>query len=161
MAQEWLGEAVGYYVSFEWLGRNTVTCKAFAKPTIYAHEQKKEGEKAPDTGLRDWYNALALESGPTIDRLAMKTVFEMGDADLAKSWSFFDFVARKCGKQGQLFLRAACTCARNPKTFIPDWRKQSQQIFELTGQDVFTALENRWREFAQAGQETGDVRRAR
>ena len=158
-AQPWLNEAVGYYLAFEWLGRNSVSCKAFAKDSVYAHQVKKEGEKTLQEGLRDWFNALAVESGPAIDRLATKSLFEMGDADLAKSWSFYDYLARKTGKQGQQFLRAACNTERAGKTFINDWRAKSEEIFEIKGQDVFTWLDKRWREYALVGQETGDARR--
>lgn len=159
LAQPWLEEAVGFYLAFEWLGRNTVSCKPFSDASVYGHQVKQAADKTAQEGLRDWFNALALDSGPTIDRLATKTLLEMGDADLAKSWSFYDFLARETGKQGQLFLRDACDAARLGKTFISDWRAKSEKVFEITGQDVFGVLDKRWREFALVGQETGDARR--
>jgi hypothetical protein len=161
MEQDWLGEGLGLLLSLEWLGHNNVSCKDFAEPGRYVHQKKKEGEKTVQIGLRDYYNALALEKGVPIDKLALKTLYEMGDADIAKCWSFFDFVARKTGKPGQLFLRAACNAARTKDTFIKDWRANSERIFEIEGQDVFDVIDERWREFAQAGQDTGDTKRAK
>jgi hypothetical protein len=110
-------------------------------------------------GLRDYYNALALERGPPIEKLALKSLFELDDADFAKSWSFFDYLAHKESKNAQLFLRAACNMARNQDTFIKDWRARAEEIFEAHGKDVFELLETRWREYAQAGQATGDSKR--
>src|SRR5690606_15770869 len=86
-SQDWLREGCALYLSLEYLGRNTVTCKAFAPPSRYVHEKGKEAEKTLQVGLRAYFNSLALEQGPPIDRLAMKKLFEMEDGDLAKSWS--------------------------------------------------------------------------
>lgn len=156
--QDWLLEGVGYYLSLEFLGRNTVTCKTF-KETQYAHEQKKEGEKKEQLGLRDIYNALALESGPSIDKLAMKDLFSLEEADVAKSWSMFDFLAKKEGKNGQKFLRAACQFSNDKGTFIAKWREKANLIYEVSAGDVFKKLDERWKAFAETGQETGDTAR--
>ncbi|MEO6708722.1 MAG: hypothetical protein ABIP42_04045, partial [Planctomycetota bacterium] len=89
LKQDWLLEGAGFYISLEFLGRNSVTCKQF-KETVYVHEKKKEGQRDEKLGLRDFYNALALDSGPSIDKLALKDLFSLEEADVAKSWSFFD-----------------------------------------------------------------------
>jgi hypothetical protein len=138
-----------------------MTCVAYAPPSEYARKDKKEKDKTVQLGLRDYFNALALEKGLPIDKLAMKKLFEMEDADIAKSWSFFDFIAKKCGKEGQLFLRAGCDASRTPATFIKDWRAKSEEIFDVHGQDVFAVIEKRWKEFAEVGQDTGDSKRNR
>jgi hypothetical protein len=161
MQLPWLKEAVGYYLSLEYLGRNNVTCKGFEKPAKYVHEKKQEGEKKARLGLRDFYNSLALDEGRPIDMLAIRDLYEMDDADLAKSWSFFDFVAHREGKAGQLFLRAMCQAAREQASFVKDWRAKAEEIYEVEGEDVFKLIDERWRKFAEAGQETGDAKRAR
>jgi len=108
--QDWLSEAVAYYVSFEYLGRNSGTCIAF-DPQRGGYVKREiagvEGEKTVGISRRDVYNEVALIHGRPIDQLALKRLFEMDDADLAKSWSFFDFIARKRGAAGQRWLRAA------------------------------------------------------
>jgi hypothetical protein len=159
MSQDWLGEGCAIFVSLEWLGRNSVNCKGWAQPGKYVHQRKTEGTKTPQIGLRDWYNALALESGAPIEKLALKTLYEMGDGDLAKSWSFFDWQAKKGGKDGQLFLRAACEAARKGKTFVADWRAKAEEIYDVEGTDVFDLVDGRWKEFAALGQDTGDASR--
>jgi hypothetical protein len=164
ISQDWIGEGMGLFVSLEWLGSNSVVCKAFAEPVAGRSSSKrpadvKEGEKTVQLGLRDYYNALALELGVKIDKLALKQTADFDDADLAKSWSMIDYFAKKGGKQGELFLRAACTAARAPSTFINDWRAKGEEIFELEGVDVFAHFEAAWRAYAEIGQETGDARR--
>ena len=159
MVQDWLEEGSALYVALEWLGRNSVNCKAFAVDCKYAHEKKKAGEKTAQVGMRDWYNAVAVEAGSPIDRLALLTLFEFGDGDIAKSWSFFDWIAKKNGKQGQLFLRACCNASRTKTTFIKDWRAKAEEIFELMGQDVFRTLDEKWKEFAETGQDVGDTKK--
>jgi len=161
MSQDWLQEGVGLYLALEWLGQNNVNCKAFAPPSEYARKNKSEGDKAKQLGLRDYFNALAIEKGPTIDKLALKGLFDMEDADMAKSWSFFDFIAKKCGKQGQLFLRACCNASRTKATFVKDWRAKAEEIFDVKGQDVFAVIDKRWKDFAEVGQDTGDTKRNR
>ncbi|HTF89767.1 MAG TPA: hypothetical protein VK843_15245 [Planctomycetota bacterium] len=156
--QDWLFEGVAFYISLEFLGKNTVTCKEF-KETNYVHEKKKEGEREVKLGLRDFYNALALDSGPSIDKLAIRELFSFEDADVAKSWSFYDFVVKKEGKNGQRLLRAACEASADKATLLQKWRDKTNQIYSFDQGDVFKALDTRWREFAETGQETGDVAR--
>lgn len=159
LGQDWLEEALGYYLSFEFLGRNTVTCKAFnVEGTGYVKRQKEkvEGEKTVGEGRRDIYNEVALAEGRPIDQIALKTLYELDDPDLAKSWSFFDFVARKEGKKGQEWLRAAGEFARNRSTFIAKWREAAARILGVTERDAFKALEDRWREYAEHGQDKSE-----
>ncbi len=159
MNQDWLQEAVGYYIALEWFGRNTVSCYAPENPGVYAGKKKQEGEKTNQQGLREWFNALALEKGPKVDRLVLMKLFDFDDPTLAKSWSLFDFIAKKCGKEGQLWLRACCDASRTKATFIADWRKKSEEIWNVQGRDVFDVMEAKWREFATNGQDTGDSKK--
>jgi hypothetical protein len=76
--QAWLLEGAAFYVSLEFFGRNNVTCKGFKK-THYVHEEKKEGERDMRMGMRDFYNSLALELGPPIDKLAAKDLYSMDE----------------------------------------------------------------------------------
>lgn len=151
--QDWLSEAVGYYLSFEFLARNTVTCKAFdTSGAGYVKRERKraEGEKTVGEGRRELYNAIALELGRPIDQLARKDLFELDDADLAKSWSFFDYIARAEGKKGQLWLRSAGKHSQNSQTFLTEWRKDAATILGVNEGEAFRALDARWRTFAEA-----------
>lgn len=160
--QDWLAEGCALYVSLEYLGRNTVTCKAFAPEGRYVRDEKaKEGEKTLQVGLRAYYNSLALEFGPPIDRLVLKKLFEMEDGDLAKSWSLYDYVVRKEGRRGQEFLRSACQHSSNRQTFVQRWREEAQRLWGVQGQDVFRIVDEAWRAFARSGQDTGDTNRRR
>lgn len=157
--QDWIEEGAALYVSLEWLGRNSVNCKSFAEPEKYVRQKKAGADRTAQVGLRDWYNAMALESGAPIDRLILFKLIDMGDGDLAKSWSYFDWIAKKRGKEGQLFLRQCCQQARTNTTFINELRAKAEEIFNITGQDVYKAIDKFWREFAELGQETGDTKR--
>lgn len=150
-AQPWLAEAVGYYISFEFLGRNSVTCKQFKKRT-YARDPGAEGLKTVAQGQRAAFNELALRKGSSLDVLAQKTLYQMEDADLAKSWSMFDFIANKEGLKGILFLRSACANARDKSTFIKSWMRESVEIFETKGANPISLLEKRWRDYAAVDQ---------
>lgn len=163
MPQDWIEEGLGLFISLEWLGSNSVTCKAFADPgagrTSSKRRDGKENEKTVQLGMRDYFNTLALEKGPKIDKLALKKTADFEDADLAKCWSLIDFIAKKSNKDGQMFLREACNTARTPATFINDWRAKAEQIFNVSGTDVFAKVEEAWRAYAEIGQDTGDSRK--
>ena len=104
--QAWIGEGAGYYNSFEFLGRNTVTCKAFDERE-YDRDPGEEGEKEVVEGMREAFNRLAIKKGLPIEELARKTLFQMDNADLAKSWSLFDWFAERDGIRGIRFLQLA------------------------------------------------------
>ena len=157
LQQAWLSEAVGYHISFEFLGRNTVTCKAFnVDGTGYVGRQEKkiEGEKTVGIGRRDIYNEVALAEGRPIDQIALKILFELDNPDLAKSWSFYDYVVRKEGKKGQEWLRAAGEFATKRSTFIKLWRAAAAKVLSVIERNAFKALEDRWRAYAKGGQDT-------
>jgi len=151
--QDWLSEALGYHLSFEFLGRNTVTCKAIEpERSGYVKPDRKasEGEKTVGEGRRDLYNAIALELGRPIEALARKPLYELDDADLAKSWSFYDYLARAEGKPGQLWLRSAGKHAHDEKNFIANWRSDAAKILGVAEGEAFRAIDARWRAFAQS-----------
>lgn len=155
--QDWLREAVGYWVSFAYLGRNGLTCFATAEEGGYEKTAQKVGIKTPTGGMRDVFNQIALKAGPPIDTLALKHLWEINDADFAKAWSFFDFVAAKLGRQGQLWLRATCkTAAAHEKDFVQAWRKATEPFYPAQdGGDVFANLDAQWKQYATTGQVAG------
>jgi len=153
--QAWLEEAVGNQISYEHLGRNNVNCFGIKKkPTYLEREVAKPGEKTIAVGRRAVYNELALSQGLQIQQIALKDLVELNDADLAKGWSFYDYVARKEGKQGQQWLRALGKYATNRNTLVEKWRAAAAEILDIQGRDPIKAVEDRWREYAQREQET-------
>ncbi|MCP3918467.1 MAG: hypothetical protein GY711_23220 [bacterium] len=155
--QDWLSEAVGYHLSFEFLGRNGVTCKAFdSQKAGYVKRPKKrdEGEKTVGVGRRDIFNEVALLKGRPIDQVALRDLYTLEDADLAKAWSFFDYIARKEGEGGQRWLRSAGKHANDRSTFIKKWRADAAAILEVPPAEAFKAIEERWRAFAEGDQDT-------
>ena len=155
--QDWLREACGYYASFEYLGRNTVTSIQFDE-IEYDRDPGDEGVKTVDLGQRAAFNALALKKGASIEDLVLKTLFQLDDANLAKSWSFFDYLARREGKNAVRWLRAACHYGRRRSSMLQGLREESKEIFGVEG-DALRELERRWRAFAKSGQKKDDSRR--
>jgi len=155
-SQDWIEEACGYYLSFGHLGRNTVTCFQWNEPS-YAKPAAEEGEKTVAEGLRGYFNDLAISKGPTVETLAIRTLADMTDADFAKAWSMFDFVAMKLDKSGQVWLRNTCFAAQSKKRsdFIRRWRTFTEELFPVDqGTDVFGVLDAKWKKYAQRGQRT-------
>jgi len=155
MSQDWLEEAVGYYLSIEYLGRNNVTCHGHYDPEKdrYGKSKRGQGEKVKGDkplrmGLRDFFVEHALAEGPRYDKLIPKIRFELNEADLCKGWSFYEFLVKSEGEIGQRFLRATCRQARNRSTFINSLREDGAALYELSGEDFYKWIDARWREWA-------------
>ncbi len=162
--QDWLSEGVAYYLSFEYLARNGVTCKSFDvdRSGYVRRDVKREaGDKTVGVARRDLYNEVALRAGRPIEQLARRDLVVMDDADLAKSWSFFDYLARREGERGQRWLRAAGKYAWDEDTFIANWRRDAARILGVPPGEAFGELDRRWKEFATRDQEIGERRRKR
>ena len=151
MQQDWMEEGLGYYLSFEFTGRNTVTCLSFDEGKYVAEEAQRDRKKV-QMGYRDIMNASARNEGPRVDRLMVKKLFEMENGDISKSWSFFEYVARRGGAKGQRWMRAACKLAGNRATFLEELRKVSEELYEVSGENVYIVLDDLWRGYAETEQ---------
>ena len=155
MGQDWLEEAVGYYLSIQYLGRNNVTCHGYFDPEKDRYgkskrdqEDKKKGDKPMRMGLRDFFVEHALADGPRYDKLIPKIRFELNEADLCKSWSFFEFIVKSEGEKGQRLLRATCKRAHNKSTLINSLREDGATLYELEGVNFYAWIDDRWRAWA-------------
>jgi hypothetical protein len=99
MDQPWIEEGLGYYLSFEFLGRNTNTCSEF-RESLYGKSEADEGVKEVVVGYRDIMTKVALDEGQRIDRVMLKNLADMENPDLAKAWSFVEYLARTGGRRG-------------------------------------------------------------
>ena len=158
MKQDWLGEAVGYHLAFEYFGRNDETCYSFKEPHRYAPQEVDDTDVGTihiKLGERYAYNQLALDQGQRLDKLASLALYEMNDPDIAKSWSFYDYMVRREGLQGQLVLRKGCELARSgDKAWLNTWREEAAQILGVEPAKVYDELDARWRRFAENEQDT-------
>jgi hypothetical protein len=146
---DWLYEGVGNWLSLEYLGRNSVQCVNFDIGKYAKKRETETDETALRQGTADIYHRLALEEGPTIDTLAMKGLADFADPDVAKAYSLFNFVAKSQGEKGQRWLRACCNASAVPTQFIPQWRKKGEEIFEVSGLDIFKKVNDEWVAFAK------------
>jgi len=146
----WLNEGVGNWLSLEYLGRNTVKCIDL-RDLEYAKKIVPEGEQTDELlkGTADLYHRLALDKGMPIDALALKEIASFEDEDVAKSFSLFCFIAKSQGEKGQRWLRACLSYAATPNTFVQQWRKRSEEIFGVTGKDVFNTINEDWKKYAE------------
>jgi hypothetical protein len=153
--QPWIGEGLAYYISFEYFGRNTLTCFEWRDPA-YAKPDIEEGEQTVQQGMRDAFNRMALDEGPRLDKITLKYLVDFEDPDLAKSWSFIDYVCKDMGEDGQRWLRACGEYARDKKTFHKKWRVFTEKLFDVTGKDVFRMIDEQWREYASSQQDVSE-----
>jgi hypothetical protein len=154
--QDWLREAVGYYVSLNYIGRNGLVCSSSSEAS-YAATAQKVGIKTAQNGIADYMNQVALKIGPPLETLAAKKLYQIDDADFAKAWSFFDYLARKRGKPALVWLQKSCKMAGDPAaSFARDWRKLTQDFNGTDdSQDVFALIEKDWKAYAEKGQIAG------
>ena len=152
MKHDWLGEALAHHISLEYFGRNDESCFAFQEKEKYGGGTKTgevSGVGEVLLGERFFYHRLALDEGRKFERLAPMTIFSMEGSDLAKAWSFFDYVARVEGKRGQVWLREGCRLSQEKwPGFLNGWREFSAGLFELGAGEVFNEVEERWRKHA-------------
>lgn len=159
-APAWIDEGFAYWISFEYLSRNTVTCFAFALPAGYTRTAEKEGEKVVERGLRVKFNEVALEKGPPLTELFRMKLVEMTGADFAKSWSFVDFLLTEHKPRLAPLLRGACEATGGDgRTNLERFRKSCDQVFPgPPGNNVFLEIEKLWKAFAQGTQKAGGKR---
>ena len=160
MGQDWLSEAVAWWLSFELLGRNDMTCIEFRydKNATQSKQRRvgEKGEKSFDMGLRAKLNSVALAQGRPVEQLAIKTLFEMDDADVAKSWSFYDYLVRREGEQAQRWLRLAGALSLERSSFIAAWREAATELLGVGPGKSLRVLDERWRDWALDMQDTSD-----
>lgn len=165
MDQDWLSEAVAWWLSFELMGVNQVTCIAFHYDTGGTRsdktKQKKGGEKTFGVGRRAKLNQVALTKGQPIERLALKTLYQMDDTDVAKAWSFFDYLVREEGKNAQLWLRTAGKLSLERSSMIAAWREAATKLLGVPPGRSLRVLEDRWRDWAIDMQDTSEDNRRR
>lgn len=152
----WCGEGLAYWVSFEHLSRNSVTCFAWSKPE-YARKGDPQGEKRVEEGMRAAFTSLALTQGPSMSDLFMTPLASMEPQHLAKAWSVIDWMFEKERPRLRQFLRAACAAHDRGRTQSEKLRPTAMEIFEVKSGDVYVDLEEKWRKFATS---TGGEARA-
>jgi hypothetical protein len=157
VSQDWLSEALGYYISLQFRGVNTVTCKEFELPkenhTVASggkeDEKKTVGKEVVLQGSRQVYASAGLLSGSPFQALVLLDLIDMKNGDLGKSWSLFDFLATQTGEAGQRFLRALGKYSGDKGAFARKSREHGELLFDSQGRDVFKVLDQRWREWAR------------
>lgn len=158
--QDWLEEGLAFYLSFNYLNRNSVNCVAFKPPKrssghTVAQGGKKESKKDETKtsvvmrGLRDVMAGVAYNAGTPIHQLIPKKQYDFENEDTAKSWAFYAFLAEKGGKEGQLWLRSL-----QPILFEDDFqlqlRKLTEKLFGAEGGDPMESLEASWKAYLEA-----------
>jgi len=157
--QDWLEEALGYYLSFNFLNRNSVNCVAFKPPprkilgdTVASGGKKKKKKKegsgttAIMKGLRDVMAAVAIHSRTPTPRLLPKKQYDFDNEDTAKSWAFFSFIADEKGRGGQDWLRGLSLIVGEPD-FQLMLQEHTKKCFGLEAGSPVEALEEEWKAY--------------
>lgn len=167
-AVPWIRQGLQYYLCFEFLGRNIMTSFEW-KERDYGTDPGREGIKTVELGQRAAFNAVAVKLGLEFSSLAVKDLYEMDDPDLAKCWSFYDFLAREEPERINAILRSAClywnrgTTGRSSKgakkgrgDMLSAWRDDLREIYGLKKtEDPLHILDKRWKDYATGGQRKG------
>jgi len=156
---DWLEEGAGYELSFRMLGRNNVTCRAFKPPTKQEGtvstgpgRKGKDNETKTKTvmrGLQETMAGVALASPVPFPRLAPKRLYEFANEDMAKSWSFYNYLVTSGGLQGELWLRKIAKASNAPGTFQNKLREITAEVFGFKG-DALAELETAWADWTRA-----------
>jgi hypothetical protein len=143
----WLAEGLSYWLSFEQLSRNTVTCVAFDIGE-YARAARAEGEKGALRTHREMFEAQALQSGPPVDRLFRLRTFELTGPDLAKSWSLVDWLLRhRPDRAHRFFLRAAAAGTPDGPMRLDVFRADLAGFLDADpASNLYGDLDKAWRE---------------
>ncbi len=158
--QDWLAEGVAYYLSFNFLNRNSVTCIAFKPPpprrggTMAKGANKKKKKEETQTvavmrGLRDVMAGVAIHEGIPFSQLVPKRLYDFENGDTAKSWAFYTYIAEEKGKAGQLWLRSLAPILFEDN-FQLKIRELTEKLFELHGADPMMLLEEDWSQYMQS-----------
>jgi hypothetical protein len=165
-AVPWIKQGLQYYLCFEFLGRNIMTSFEW-KEREYASDPGREGIKTVELGQRAAFNAVAVKLGEAFSSLAVKDLYRMDDPDLAKCWSFYDFLARQEPEKINAILRSACRhwgrASRKSSrqsggekgrgAMLTEWREDLRAILELPkSEDPLNVLDKRWKEYASGEQ---------
>lgn len=159
---DWIEEAIGYWISLEYLGRNIVTNKAFdwsagddgrtvGRGGRQEEEEKKTvGEGVVQAGERTLYLRSALGEGSPFSGLMTTRLYDMSRGDVAKSWAMFEYLIQTDPKNAQLFLRSMAQFAREGGDFHGRLRKRAEELFQVQGEDVFRKLDRDWEAWVRA-----------
>jgi hypothetical protein len=143
--QDWLAEALGNTLAVKYVGNVGASCLAIKDTGYLKSEAGKGGERTTGFGRRSMYDYIALSQAGPIRAVALKDLADMGDADLAKGWSFFYYLSENEGKAGQLFLRAAAKFSRQRTSLVERWRAKAAEIFDVDVREALAGIEARWR----------------
>jgi hypothetical protein len=152
---DFLFEGLAYELSLSWLGRNSVTCKEFVQEQYAKPKGASEVANSIRMGELELYAKVALESGPPVDALIRKPLHQMSDGDLAKSWSFVEFLLTQKNKPGQLFLRQLCDVISKSGLSNTQIRELAEKSFGVANQDVFKVLDEQWKAHVELLQKNG------
>lgn len=145
--QAWIEEALGNSLAVKHVGHVSATCVGFKDNSYLKTAAKKGGKSTEGIGRRGMYDFIALSQAGPIRAVALKDLADMGDADLAKGWSFFYYLIETEGKAGQLYLRAAAKFSRERETLVEKWRQAAAIIFGVSDREALSGVESRWREY--------------
>lgn len=157
---DWLEEGAGYYLSFNLLNRNNVTCSSFKPPPPSLEgtvskaapgSKKSKAKNEPTTrvvmkGLREVMAGVAFHAGTPMTQLAPKKLFAFQNEDMAKSWAFFMFIVDNTGREGQVWLRGISKISKE-SGFQKKLRLHTEASFADMQGDAMTQLEERWKEY--------------
>ncbi|MBO47222.1 MAG: hypothetical protein CMJ96_10080 [Planctomycetes bacterium] len=149
VSHAWLGEAMGYAMSFELLGRNEVVCVGLKPegPYAWGNSDDDKVKREVRLGFRDFLKESALKNTQPLDSIFTRDLWELKDQEIAKGWLFWEWMVETYGLKGEMWLRELGELGKESSfDFIPELRKVTEEMFS-NGRpgNIFKELEDAWR----------------
>jgi len=132
---DWMKEGLGYYLSFEIMGSNTVSCTNFVK-THYANgeTQGKQEKLEPTDSFRDHFKKLAKKA-PSIEIISPLHMKDIREKEVAKAWALFDYILKYDQEVGQDWLSISSRAKDSEASGshnglnVNEWRNETADLF--------------------------------
>jgi hypothetical protein len=154
ISHAWLGEALGYAISFELLGRNEVVCVGLKPegPYAWGNNKEKKADRKIRLGFRDFLRESALKNKQPLESIFVRDLWELKDQEIAKSWLFWEWMVKTHGLKAEKWLRALGELGKESSfDFVPELRKTTEEMFgDGRPRNIFKDLEDAWRASLEA-----------
>lgn len=155
-SQDWLEEAVGYYLSLKFLNKNSITCFDFHRDientgdSVAQANPREAGHKNGDSllfvGKRNTMAQDAMTCRLPFAQLVPLRKYDFTHEEFSKAWAVFAFLAEAKGKEGQVWLRSLTEIV-DAGSFHDLIQEHAQEMLGYEGSNPLQAMEQDWASF--------------
>lgn len=154
-SQDWLEEAVGYYLSLEFLNKNSITCFDFHRSkAMQGHTVAKGNPREASAGeygeifigKRESMAKDAIGCQLPFSRLIPLRKYDFRREEFSKAWALFTFLAESKGQAGQEWLRGLSEIV-DSGDFQSLLQEHTRSCFEFENSIPLQKMEQEWSSF--------------